>query len=155
MAKGKATKAEQLLRTKDVIRLLRRGATRPDILRYAAKKWNASDRTVDIILQDARNVIKKEFEKDLPHMANEIIGSLDHVYKLALTKGEVRKQLGEGDYKVMVYEPNLNAAIQAKMGKAKILGLLKTPLEITLPIETGYEDMSPDDLRSAFNKRRG
>jgi len=57
----KATNAEMKLRQATVYDMVIKGATRPFILRYAAREWGISSRSVDNLLARAKQDIEKVF----------------------------------------------------------------------------------------------
>jgi hypothetical protein len=161
MAKrGKATQAEMTLRVRAVVKLLRKGFTRNMIQQYAARKWGITDRPIDEILSRARNAIQKEFEKDIPHAAKEIVASLDEIYRKALVpvpkiyEGSpisfVNRATGKFEY---IVERDLSNARMAIMDKAKLLGLLKNHIQVSGSLETGFETLSDDELDNEWTDK--
>lgn len=80
MAK-KGTKAEVELRVQTVYEMILKGATRPFIIRYAAEKWDLSERTVDEYMCRARDIIRETFEdRDRERLIIDTIAKLSDLY---------------------------------------------------------------------------
>lgn len=80
MAK-KGTKAEVELRVQTVYEMILKGATRPFIMRYAAEKWDLSERTVDEYMCRARDIIRETFEdRDRERLIIDTIAKLSDLY---------------------------------------------------------------------------
>lgn len=80
MAK-KGTNAEVELRVQTVYEMILKGATRPFIIRYAAEKWDLSERTVDEYMCRARDIIRETFEdRDRERLIIDTIAKLSDLY---------------------------------------------------------------------------
>ena len=56
----KSTKIEMDMRINRVACLLANGAVRSEILQYAAKEWEASERTADTYIARARDILRAD-----------------------------------------------------------------------------------------------
>ena len=119
-------------RIKQCLRWLRDGYTRAMVLRDAAVLWGLAERQIETYYGQAQKIITEQFQKDLPHMASDIVGKLDYIY-------EKTKQTGE-----------LAVGRQAMMDKAKLAGLLKDNVVISGIINTGLDNETDDDLDQAW-----
>lgn len=61
---AKSTNAEYNLRIQTVYEMIIKGATRPYILRYAAKEWGTASRQVDTYIAEANKIIKTLFSDE-------------------------------------------------------------------------------------------
>tara|TARA_Y100000401_G_C8324257_1_gene227193 strand:- start:3293 stop:3625 length:333 start_codon:yes stop_codon:yes gene_type:complete len=99
----KSSNAEMTARVKTVYGLYVKSYSRFEILQYAAEEWGVSERTADIYMQRARQLIAKDSEIDRPEWLAAAI--------TRLVKYEQRA--GRND--------NLQTAIKALETQAKLL----------------------------------
>ena len=57
---AKATNAEMQRRVNEVALMLAEGATRPEIVQYASKKWGISERQTDTLIKRANAIFEQE-----------------------------------------------------------------------------------------------
>ena len=69
----KSTKIEMDMRINRVARLLANGAVRSEILQYAAKEWEASERTADTYIARARDILRADWETDRLTFSTSIV----------------------------------------------------------------------------------
>ena len=80
MAK-KATAAESQLRRDRVARLLSTGATRSEIIQYAAKEWGIKEGQTDLYIRKARDVLKADWDIDRRTFTAELMSQLASLQK--------------------------------------------------------------------------
>ena len=90
----KSTKIEMDMRINRVARLLANGAVRSEILQYAAKEWEASDRTADTYIARARELIRADWETDRLTFTAEILAQLASLQKEARKTNNLNAALG-------------------------------------------------------------
>ena len=81
----KSTKIEMDMRINRVARLLANGAVRSEILQYAAKEWEASERTADTYIARARDILRADWETD------RLTFTAENLAQLATLQNEARK----------------------------------------------------------------
>ena len=84
----KSKKIEMDMRVNRVARLLSNGAVRSEIMQYAAKEWEAAERTTDTYIAKARDLIRADWETDRLTFTAEILA------QLATLQKEARNNLG-------------------------------------------------------------
>ena len=99
----KSTNAEMTARVREVYGLLVKSYSRFEILQYAAEKWEVSDRTADIYIQRARELIQQDSDIERPQWLAAAIARL------------VKYEQKAGR------EDNLQTAIKALETQAKLL----------------------------------
>ena len=99
----KSTNAEMTSRVREVYGLLVKSNSRFEILQYAAEKWDVSDRTADIYIQRARELIQQDSDIERPQWLAAAIARL------------VKYEQKAGR------EDNLQTAIKALETQAKLL----------------------------------
>lgn len=72
----------------------------------------------------------------------QIVNALDAIFSKAFIEGVKRYDDDGNPY----YVEDLNAAIQATMNKAKILGLLKLNVNHSGQIDTGLQQLTDEEL---------
>ncbi len=82
------------MRINRVARLLANGAVRSEILQYAAKEWEASDRTADTYIARARELIRADWETDRLTFTAEILAQLATLQKEARKQNNLGAALG-------------------------------------------------------------
>ena len=100
----KSTNAEIEQRVKAVYRLLVKSYSRFQILQYASDQWDVSDRTADIYIQRARQLIQQDSEIERPQWLAAAIARLV----------EYEKRAGSDDRQLLT-------AIKALETQAKLL----------------------------------
>jgi hypothetical protein len=100
---GKSTNAEMISRVREVYGLLVKSHSRFEILQYAAERWLVSERTADIYIQRARELIQQDSEIERPQWLAAAIARL------------VKYEQRAGN------EDNLQTAIKALETQAKLL----------------------------------
>ncbi len=94
MAKKKANSSEKEYRTLRIAALIGKGATRSDLLRYTANEWGLKERQSDQYIQDARIVLKKDFDIDRRQFTAEILSQLSSLQKEARNDKNLNVALG-------------------------------------------------------------
>jgi len=87
---GKASKAEIVQRVDTVRRLKASGATRSDILRFAADEWGVAPRTADDYIGKANKQIVEDFSVDRAQYTADLLSVLHRV----ISEGQKSNQLG-------------------------------------------------------------
>jgi len=82
------------MRINRVARLLANGAVRSEILQYAAKEWEASDRTADTYIARARDILRADWETDRLTFTAEILAQLATLQKEARKQNNLGAALG-------------------------------------------------------------
>ena len=90
----KSTKIEMDMRINRVARLLANGAVRSEILQYAAKEWEASERTADTYIARARDILRTDWETDRLTFTAEILAQLATLQKEARKTNNLNAALG-------------------------------------------------------------
>lgn len=77
------TSAERLMRINTIRQLLIQGASRPQIIEYCINKFKVKECTVDLYLQDTKNLIKQEFKDnfDSEYFKANLLERLEDLYK--------------------------------------------------------------------------
>ena len=73
MSNGRTSKNEHEFRVNKVVKLLSVGTTRSDIIQIASAEWGVSTRTVENYMQDAREILKKDFDIDRRQFTAEVL----------------------------------------------------------------------------------
>ena len=90
----KSTKIEMDMRINRVARLLANGAVRSEILQYAAKEWEASERTADTDIARARDILRGDWETARLTFTAEILAQLATLQKEARKTNNLNAALG-------------------------------------------------------------
>jgi hypothetical protein len=77
------------LRVNEVYGLLTRGYSRAQIIQHASDLWDVSDRTVDLYIQRAREILDRDCEMSRPAFLAEALARL----RVVEQKAEERSQL--------------------------------------------------------------
>lgn len=75
-------------------RMMARGATRRDCLRFAAEEWGVKERTVDTLLGHARKMLRDDFEIERSQFIAELLSQLSTLQMEARRKGQLHVALG-------------------------------------------------------------
>jgi hypothetical protein len=102
---GRSTKVEKNFRVDTVYKLLSEGNSRGQILQFAAKEWNVSDRQIDTYIADARDKLLADAEMERPAWVAEALQRL-RTYEQAAYKSRQNQ-----------------VAINAVQAQAKLIGL--------------------------------
>ena len=94
MAKKKATQSEKEYRTYRIAGLLSRGVTRSGIIKYTAAEWGLKLRQTEQYIQDARIVLKKDFDIDRRQFTADILSQLSTLQKEARSNNQLHVALG-------------------------------------------------------------
>ena len=94
MKKKKATQSEKDYRTYRIAGLLARGATRSEIIKYTAAEWGLKLRQTEQYIQDARIVLKKDFDIDRRQFTADILSQLSTLQKEARNNNQLHVALG-------------------------------------------------------------
>ncbi len=94
MAKKKATQSEKEYRTYRIAGLLSRGVTRSEIIKYTAAEWGVKLRQTEQYIQDARIVLKKDFDIDRRQFTADMLSQLSTLQKEARNNGQLHVALG-------------------------------------------------------------
>jgi len=90
----KSTKIEMDMRINRVARLLANGAVRSEILQYAAKEWEAYERSADTYIARARDILRADWETDRLTFTAEILAQLATLQKEARKTNNLNAALG-------------------------------------------------------------
>ena len=90
----KSPKIEMDMRINRVARLLANGAVRSEILQYAAKEWEASERTAAAYIARARDILRADWETDRLTFTAEILAQLATLQKEARKTNNLNAALG-------------------------------------------------------------
>ena len=94
MKKKKATQSEKDYRTYRIAGLLARGATRSEIIKYTAAEWGLKLRQTEQYIQDARIILKKDFDIDRRQFTADILSQLSTLQKEARNNNQLHVALG-------------------------------------------------------------
>ena len=94
MAKGRTNKSEHEFRVNKVASLLAVGTVRAEIVRFASTEWGVSSRTVDSYMQDARAILKQDFDIDRRQFTAEVLAQYASLAKEARKSGQLTVALG-------------------------------------------------------------
>lgn len=90
MARAHASKSEKAARVDAVRRLKAGGATRSDVLQFAASEWGVATRTADGYIAEANRQIIEDFSVDRQQYTADLLSVLHRV----ITEGQRTNQLG-------------------------------------------------------------
>ena len=90
MARAHASKSEKAARVDAVRRLKAGGATRSDVLQFAASEWGVATRTADGYIAEANRQIIEDFSVDRQQYTADLLSVLHRV----ITEGQKTNQLG-------------------------------------------------------------
>lgn len=89
------TEAEYEHRTQVVAELIAAGASRMDVVAFAAKKWGAKTRTADTYLRSARALVRQNWESvGREQMAAELLTQYADLQRKAREAGQLSVALG-------------------------------------------------------------
>ena len=94
MEKKKATQSEKEYRTYRIAALLSRGVTRSEIIKYNAAEWGLKLRQTEQYIQDARIILKKDFDIDRRQFTADILSQLSTLQKEARNSNQLNVALG-------------------------------------------------------------
>lgn len=95
MARRQPTAAEMEMRVQRIARIIAKGGTRSDCLRFAATQWGIKDRSTDELLARARQLIKDEWrEIDREQMVADLLSQFSTLQMEARRKGNLNVALG-------------------------------------------------------------
>ena len=94
MKKKKATQSEKDYRTYRIAGLLARGVTRSEIIKYTAAEWGLKLRQTEQYIQDARIILKKDFDIDRRQFTADVLSQLSTLQKEARNNGQLHVALG-------------------------------------------------------------
>ena len=92
--KKKANQNEKEFRTLRIAALISKGATRSELIRYTANEWGLKERQSDQYIQDARMVLKKDFDIDRRQFTAEVLSQLSTLQKEARNSNQLNVALG-------------------------------------------------------------
>jgi len=92
--KKKATQSEKDYRTYRIAALLSRGVTRSEIIKYTAAEWGLKLRQTEQYIQDARIILKKDFDIDRRQFTADILSQLSTLQKEARNNNQLHVALG-------------------------------------------------------------
>ena len=81
-------------RANQVARMFVKGATRRDVLQFAAEKWGMAPRTTDRLIADARACLVADFQVDRVEMIAQLLSSLSLIQMKAIHQGDLSVALG-------------------------------------------------------------
>ena len=94
VANGRTSKNEHEFRVNKVAKLLSVGSVRSDIHQFAAKEWGVHSRTIDRYIQDAREIVKQDFDIDRRQFTADILSQYASLAKEARKAGQLHVALG-------------------------------------------------------------
>ena len=94
MANGRTSKNEHEFRVNKVAKLMSVGTVRSDILQFATTEWGVAQRTVDSYIQDAREILKQDFDIDRRQFTAEVLAQYASLAKEARKSGQLHVALG-------------------------------------------------------------
>ncbi len=94
MKKKKATQSEKDYRTFKIAAFLARGVTRSEIIKYTAAEWGLKLRQTEQYIQDARIILKKDFDIDRRQFTADILSQLSTLQKEARNNNQLHVALG-------------------------------------------------------------
>ena len=94
MSNGRTSKNEHEFRVNKVAKLLSVGSVRSDIHQFAAKEWGVHTRTIDRYIQDAREIVKQDFDIDRRQFTADILSQYASLAKEARKSGQLHVALG-------------------------------------------------------------
>ena len=94
VANGRTSKNEHEFRVNKVAKLLSVGSVRSDIHQFAAKEWGVHSRTIDRYIQDAREIVKQDFDIDRRQFTADILSQYASLAKEARKSGQLTVALG-------------------------------------------------------------
>ena len=94
MKKRKATQSEKEYRTFKIAAFLARGVTRSEIIKYTAVEWGLKLRQTEQYIQDARMILKKDFDIDRRQFTADILSQLSTLQKEARNSNQLNVALG-------------------------------------------------------------
>ena len=94
MSNGRTSKNEHEFRVNKVAKLLSVGSVRSDINQFAAKEWGFHSRTIDRYIQDAREILKQDFDIDRRQFTAEVLAQYASLAKEARKSGQLTVALG-------------------------------------------------------------
>ena len=92
--KTRCTAAEKIFRANRVARMIANGATRSDIVHYAAQEWGLSKRQADDYIALAREVLKEDWNMDRQAYLATLLSQLNIVHKKALETNQLNCVVG-------------------------------------------------------------
>ena len=92
--KKKASQNEKEFRTLRISALIGKGSTRSELIRYTANEWGLKERQSDQYIQDARMVLKKDFDIDRRQFTAEVLSQLSSLQKEARNHNQLHVALG-------------------------------------------------------------
>ena len=94
MKKKKATQSEKDYRTFKIAAFLARGVKRSEIIKYTAVEWGLKLRQTEQYIQDARIILKKDFDIARRQFTADILSQLSTLQKEARNSNQLNVALG-------------------------------------------------------------
>ena len=94
----KCTNAEMALRVRKVGELILMGASRCEIIRFAAEKWDVGERMVDTMMERARAQFEKDWDIERPAMVAQQLARMQLVTKHAFKNEDFRSVISASRY---------------------------------------------------------
>ena len=94
MSNGRTSKNEHEFRVNKVAKLLSVGTVRSEISQFAATEWGVSQRSIDRYIQDAREILKQDFDIDRRQFTADILSQYATLAKEARKSGQLHVALG-------------------------------------------------------------
>lgn len=123
-----ATKLESARRVHQIYQYLAEGWSNVRIYRKAAELYNISPRQTEHYISKARQILSKKLLYRQTEHLSDILSKMDAIHRKTFEEGEVKVTEKGDEYVVHDY----SVARQALMDKAKLLGLLKEKVEMTV-----------------------
>ena len=94
----KCTKAEMINRVRRVGELIAKGASRGDINRFASEMWGCNERTVDTLMQRARDQMQEDWRIDRQALIAEHLARMNLVVKHGFKENDLRSVVAASKY---------------------------------------------------------
>lgn len=90
----RCTAAEKNFRANRVAQMIARGASRSDIVQYAAQEWGLSKRQADTYIKFARDTLMEDWNIDRHAYLATLLAQLNIVHKKSIEQGCLNVTLG-------------------------------------------------------------
>lgn len=131
-------------RVHQIYQWLNDGYSNKKIYEKCAQLYSIKVSQTDKLISRARLLLQKRFEKDMIGQLPELLKKLDAIHVRTFEEGETRYTESGESYQV--YEPSV--ARQALMDKAKLLGLIRNNIDLSVNDEREYSNITEEELTS-------
>jgi len=94
MANKRCTQVEKKFRIARITRMLANGATRQDLVQYAAQEWGLGKRRVDEMIAEARKELEEDYNLDRQAFTALLLSQLSVIQKKAMEQSNLQAALG-------------------------------------------------------------